>query len=136
MTPKLLGTVVLIVGIGLAVITVVVERHQEKIFAGAVHTTGTVVALLPRGGSDNSRTYAPVVRYRTKDGMSVDFTASTASNSKAHNVGDVVRVVYTPLNPGQADIDSWTSRWLLPLLCGTLALIFVGLGGIAVIRNR
>lgn len=136
MTQKLAGTILLVVGIGLVLVTVVVERHQEKMFAGAVRTTGTVVALLPRHSSGGSTSYAPLVRFRTNDGVTFDFTATLASNPPAHKVGDLVPVVYTPVNPAQADIDSWTSRWLLTVLCAALAIVFAGLGGLAVMRNR
>lgn len=136
MTRKLAGAILLIVGVVLACITVIVERHQEKVFAGAVHTTGTIVALLPRGGSGNAATYAPIVRYRTKDGVSIDFTASLAAHRSAHRVGDRVPVVYTPLNPQQADIDSWTSRWLLTVLCGGLAAILSALALVTLLSAR
>jgi hypothetical protein len=134
--PRVAAAILLIAGLGLVVLTVVVERHQEKIFAGALHTTGNVVAMLPKRSTSGSTTYAPVVRYRTNDGTTRDFTSSVASNPPSYKIGDPVPVVYPPLNPRQADVDSWTSRWLLTLLCGGLALGFAVLGGLGLMWNR
>lgn len=134
--PKAAPAILLILGLALVVLTVIVERHQERVFAGALHATGTVVAMLPKHGTGGSVTYAPVVRYRTSNGTTVDFTSAVSSNPPSYKAGDVVPIVYPPLNPQQAEVDSWSSRWLLPVLCGGLAIGFIVLGTLGLMWNR
>lgn len=81
---------------------------------------GTVVRLVERDGS-----YAPVFRFRTRDGREVDATHSVSSNPPMWRVGQTTRLLYDRDAPQTASPDSWTSLWLFPLIFGGVAALFL-----------
>ncbi|MGH9410586.1 MAG: DUF3592 domain-containing protein [Vicinamibacterales bacterium] len=122
------------VGLCLFVVMGLVERREHAMRAGAVRTTGTVVALLPHR-SEGSTVFVPLVRFKTATGAELDFTASDAARSSSRKIGDIVPVIYSKLNPTGAAIDSWTARWIKTILLGALGLLSVG-GGVTWLRAR
>jgi hypothetical protein len=64
----------------------------------------------------------------TRNGRSMVFTASAGSRRRAYRVGAEVRVLVDPTNPERADLQSFTTLWLLPLLLTVFALTFMGAG--------
>ena len=74
--------------------------------------------------SNGSTSYYPIVRYRTQNGVSVEFKDSVGSNPPSYHAGDKVTVLYLADNPSkQAIIDRgkfW--NWSIPVL------LFVGAG--------
>ena len=105
-------------------------------FAGFAKTAeraeGTVVDLVYRSG-----TAYPVVTYVSpSDGREYTFGASTGSWPPEYAVGERVTVVYDPDRPGKAHIDSWANRYLGPVICGGLGVVFTGIGGGLLIWER
>jgi hypothetical protein len=109
---SVLSVVFAILGIALAFATYTIERHEERLRAGAVRTTGTVVHELKSGDGA-----IPVIRFLTEAGDRVDFTARRARFS----VGAQVPLYYHPDNPSFADVDTWRARWLGTVLAGALS---------------
>jgi hypothetical protein len=91
-----------------------------------VHTTGRVVDLQynpdPANGTGN---YHPVLEFRTAGGEQVQAVAREGGNPAPARVGADVRVLYDPVNPSVAEIDTFMGRgtWL-PVVA---ALVGVGL---------
>ena len=135
LSPKLVGVILLLAGVGLFVLAGVIAHRQRNMFAGTLRTTGTVVAMFPRH-SGGSTSYAPLVRYRTPNGLELDFTSGSASSRPRYQVGQTVPVVYPALNPSQAEIDSWLMRWGETTIVGGFALVFVVGGGILFVTHR
>ena len=131
-----LGVILLIAAGGCAMLTIVVERRQRRAFEGALHTTGTVVAMLPRHGASGVVAYAPLVRYETNTGIQLDFTSSLSSSPPDYKVGDAVPVVYTPLNPQQAEIDRRWARWINTGLAGALTMILLLSATLTLLKGR
>lgn len=129
-TPAFIGPVLIGAGLCLLVVMGLVERHVRAVRADAIYTTGAVVAILPHR-SNGSTAYAPLVRFRTESGAQLDFTATSSSNPPSYRTGDRVRVIYSKLNPTDADIDSWTARWIKTILLGALAVLCLTSGIVA-----
>jgi hypothetical protein len=113
------GVLLLVLGIGLAVGSVLIERYERHLRAGAARTTGTVVNVLERGSIA-----ARVIRFQTGTGEHVDFTASVKGKPGRYALGDTVPVFYAPDNPRFAGLDDVWTRWLGTMLTGGLALVF------------
>lgn len=84
---------------------------------GWVPTTGKVAANQLRADSD-SADYVPEVEFMARDGRPYCFVSSVGSAPPRWSVGDVVPVLYDPTHPGDAVINTFYYRWLLPVgLC-------------------
>lgn len=103
------------------------------------HTQGTVIDLASSRDSDGDVTYRPVVEFLDASGARREFTGSVGSSPPSFSRGEEVEVIYDPWSPEQAMIDSFTTRYLLPLAFGGFGLVFGGIGGgllLAMIRRR
>jgi hypothetical protein len=79
-------------------------------------TTGTVVRLEESNSSEGGCcVYSPVIEFNA-DGQIHSFEGGNASDPPAYEVGEVVNVIYDPADPGTAQINKWTERWLFPIL--------------------
>ncbi len=104
-------------------------------FAWQTHTwithsesaTGTVLQLNQRTGSDGTTTYTPVVHFQPASGPAITFTADLASDPAPFAVGDKVPILYVPLDPWDAKINSFLYLWFtqfflaFPRIAGILA---------------
>ena len=106
--------------------------HTRDFVKNSSAGEGVVIDLVWRESSGRSRggAYYPRVRFRTDSGQEFVFVSSTGSRPASFQVGERVHVLYSPDNPTRARIDSFGSLWVLPLVFGSLGLVFcsVGLG--------
>lgn len=105
---------------------------DQQMAKNASRTSGTVIALDRRRGSEGGSTYAPVVEWTDREGTRHEFTSSTSSNPAAFDRGESVTVMYDPAKPGQAKIDSFGQRFLLPLIFVGMGSVFAIIGGVMV----
>ena len=81
-----------------------------------VTTTGTVIQMEESNSSEGGCcVYSPVVEF-TVNGQTYSFDGGNASDPPAYRVGEVVNVIYDPSDPGTAQINKWSERWLFPIL--------------------
>lgn len=118
----LLGLVLLGIGAAFAVSTAAFQASAER-------TDGTVVALNERTRITGSggRTWYPTVEY-TVDGRVYSFDSSTGSNPPAYATGDTVPVAYDPKNPSDAQIATFSSAYLMPMVFGGVGAVFTPVG--------
>ena len=118
----LLGTAVLISG----VVTAIRQTRQS---AHASKAKGTVVGLVRRGLNPGSAgVHCPVVEFVTATGQPVRFESEFGTMPASHRVGQVVDVRYDPMDVNKAEVDSVTTRWLVPGCMSAMGLFFL-LGG-------
>ncbi len=91
------------------------------------HTEGTVVRS-ERSGKNNN--HVPIVSY-VVDGKPYEVRGQIASNLSPA-VGTKLGVLYKTAEPGRAQIDSFTERWLFPTVFGGIGGV-VMLGGLGLI---
>jgi hypothetical protein len=79
-------------------------------------------------------TYAPIVRFVTEDGRSIEFISKAGSNPPRYSKGDTVEVLYSSSSPENATINDFSSLWMGPLIVGGpgLALVLLGAGIIVI----
>lgn len=97
---------------------------------------GTVVELrLSRSGSSSSG-HAPVVRFTTNEGRTVEFVSSVSSKPPAYKIGEEVEVLYDPKDPWHAEIDSFVSLWLLPSILFLPGGVFFMIGSVMIYLRK
>jgi len=116
----LLGGVSFVVGLDSALDTRAFAR-------GAAGADGTVVGLVRNVGS-SSNAVAPVVRFQTRDGETIEFRSDTASSPPSYARGERVAVLYRPLMPQDARVADFATLWASALMFGGIGSIFFGIG--------
>jgi hypothetical protein len=121
-----LGTLLALCGLGLAV--------APGLWLRSVRTEGTVTKLEPeieiighghpQAGDmvwyQEVMVYYPVVEYQVDDRK---YTYMPRSSFRTYNVGDKVPLLYKVDRPGVARIDTFSDRWLVPLMFGGLLVV-------------
>ena len=104
--------------------------------AHAIEVPGTVIEMLRVRDIDNTGyLFAPVVRFKTMQGNTVEFESSFRSNPPAYRTGQAVSVLYDPDEPRSAAIRGFFSLWLMPIILGFVGSIFLIVGTAMVILS-
>ncbi len=130
---------VCLAGTGLILIAVLWGMSINNFKKQALTAKGTIISLVgtittsskPAGDRirPKTRTYAPVVRFTTQNGQTIEFLSDSGSSSPAYSKGETLEVLYLPSSPGKARINDFSSLWLWPFIIGGIGLIFFALGG-------
>lgn len=138
----LVGVLFILIGIAVLIGGVVGAVKQSRESARRVAATGTVVDLAKRVINPGSAgVYCPTVDFTTAAGQTVRFESQFGTMPASHQVGQSVAVRYDPNNPQMAEVDSVTSRWLVPGCMIGMGVLFLGMGlvfmviGIAVLAG-
>jgi hypothetical protein len=119
---------VLIGGISLSV-AVSSALNTRAFVAGAVHADGAVIDLVrPPRCDSTSNAVAPLVRFQTADGETIEFRSDTASDPPSYSRGERVGVWYRPLAPRDARVDDFESLWASSVMFGATGSIIFGIG--------
>src|SRR5262245_2594364 len=70
--------------------------NTKRWLTHTVEVRGQVIEMLRVRDSDNTDMYAPVVRFQTAEGRTVEFQSSLRTNPPAYRTGQSVPVVYDP----------------------------------------
>jgi hypothetical protein len=84
---------------------------------------------LRRDKDDNSTytLYSPVFGYHY-NGKDYTHQSPYGSSQPGYQVGDQVQLLIDPGNPKEPQEDSFMDNWFLPMLLGSLGLVFAGVG--------
>jgi hypothetical protein len=125
-------------GIGLAWLLSGVVGQQIGFERKAQRVLGRVVALQerPSGGKFNTSVYAPVFRFATADGQSVDAIGEDGSDPPAWKIGETSQLLYDPARPSHVAVDTLRGRWGSPLLMVFVSLSFFAAGTLGLRTRR
>jgi hypothetical protein len=97
--------------------------------AHAIEVEGKVIEMVRMRDSDNTGyLFAPVVRFKTVEGNTVEFESGLRSNPPAYRTGQTVSVFYDPDEPRSAAIKGFFSLWLMPMILGFIGSVFLIVG--------
>ena len=126
----LIGLLFLLIGLAVLIYGAVSAVRQSRELARQVGATGTVVDLVKRVFNPRSGgVYCPVVEFTSAAGQAVRFESQFGTIPATHQVGQPVAVRYQVTDPQRAEVDSTTSRWLVPGCMIGMGLGFSVLGG-------
>src|SRR4051812_27391587 len=109
-----IGIGILFVTIGLYEIVRMVSLYYEDTeFARSSQSAkGTVIDLKRDDELEDSYTYAPIVKFVTQSGETVQFASSISLGPSAYQIGDTVDVLYDLENPNHNQISGYMNRYL------------------------
>ena len=119
----LVGPLFALVGVLLLVATVVKVVRARRTRAHEVRATGIVVGWEDRPGRRGGTLHFPRVRFFDFDGTEYEITASVGTSFRTVTVGHSVKLRFEPGKPGEADMDTWLTRWF-----EILVFLFMGCG--------
>lgn len=115
------GSIFALVAAGLTIYEVRFAAHSQRAEA-------EVIRIRERAGEKGGVLYSPEVRFSTPEGKSVSLVSRVSSSSSPYSVGQKVEVLYDPLRPERAVIDSFTERWFVTLFISFFAALFLPIG--------
>jgi Protein of unknown function (DUF3592) len=104
--------------------------------AHAIEVEGKVIEMVRmRNSDDTGYLFAPVVRFKTVEGNTVEFESSLHSNPPGYHAGQTVSVFYDPDEPRSAAIKGFFSLWLVPIILGFIGTVFLIVGTAMVVMS-
>jgi ABC-type phosphate/phosphonate transport system permease subunit len=120
----------------LSIAGAIFSRIQTNAFISKAIITEALVADLAYYKSDG--TYAPIITFKTLDGIEKTVKSSSRSKPSAYSIGDTVKVAYLQSNSNSWMIFDFWSKYLVTIVAGFLGMVFTAVGGVIVyfIGNR
>lgn len=84
-----------------------------------------MVGVRTSRSSDGDTTFAPILRFTTSGGQSVE-PSPTLTTSRRPTLGERWEIRYDPANPSRVWADTFLGTWFLPTILG-------GIGGVALL---
>lgn len=122
------GLIFALIGTAMTVGTYFVFSSMNELASEGLRAEGTVIDLRYQSDDEGSGSYAPTVEFRDENGQRQVYYSSTGSNPPSYDRGEQVEIIYQPGTPERAMIDSFSDRWMLPLIMSVFALVFGGVG--------
>jgi len=126
------GKFLTVVGLLCVLFAGVVSAKRLAFLAHAQRAPGVVVEMVRMGTGRatqaGSEAYAPRVRF-VDGGVAREFVSPFGSYPPAFSVGEAVRVLYDPINPDRAEVDSPGQLWGPVAVSAVLGALLAALGG-------
>jgi len=129
---KKIPLILIAAGILLVAASVYFYMTTENFIEDAHTAPGEVIALVDTPAdieSSGGVLYAPVIKFTTEEGTTITFQSTHAANPAPYDKGDIVEVLYTPDDPGNARVHDFISVWLASLISLFLGICFLAAAG-------
>jgi len=102
-------------------------EHSIRISSAFRATEGVVIAneLIP--SAEGGASYVPIVQFSLSN-KSYTFQDVSGTIPPEFTNGQSVRVLYDPLNPYKAVVDTWARRWLAGTILSGVGIILMAAG--------
>jgi hypothetical protein len=95
----------------------------------SVEAKGSVVEMVRlRDRETGEVSFAPLVRFQTADGKTVEFQSTWRSNPPAYSAGQSVTVLYDPGEPNSAAVAGLFSIWGVSIILAVIGAAFAAIG--------
>lgn len=91
-------------------------------------TTGVIVKHIRTSDIDGKDAYFPVIEFKTASGKTEQFKSRTSYARSTQRVGEEIAVLYDPLNPRRAEINSFLTLWIFPVSMLGVGMIILAAG--------
>jgi hypothetical protein len=134
----LLSIIFLIIGLGLLYFSKNSFVSSQQFVKNSITASGTVIDIIQQTNTNHTNgsinyTYAPKVSFTANDGKAYTFIPSTSGSSSSYHDGERVEILYNPLNPYDANIDSFWDIWGLPIILLVMGIGFSIIGVLGII---
>ncbi|MFH0976926.1 MAG: DUF3592 domain-containing protein [Spirochaetota bacterium] len=117
-----------LIGCGCIIFASVLLVKNIIFIKNSIPATGTVVDFHIHRGKTFT-TYAPIVSFKTTDGKSIKFRSQIGGNSDDYAIGQQVTVLYDPVDPKNAEINSVSQLWFPVIILYVIGLITMAISG-------
>lgn len=129
--------VILPIGLAMLAAAVYFGWDTRAWLARSVEAQGSVIEMVRVRDSDTgSLSFAPLVRFITADGNTIEFQSTVQSNPPGYRAGQNVTVLYDPAKPNSAALSGLFSIWGVPVILGIIGVVFTAFGLAAAILSR
>lgn len=91
--------------------------HTANLVINSERTTGVIVDFTASKGSvPEKRTYHPIIKFKAGDGLEYKFKSGTGFKGNYYRESDSVEIIYRKDRPDAAEINSFQTLWLMPVL--------------------
>jgi len=119
-----------VLGLAMLIVALSLAGRSAAILWRGQRAVGEVVRMQKDAGSaSSSTTYAPILRYRTKDGRTLE-AAGPPESFPQYGLGDRVPLHFSRSKPSQIRLDTFDGLWTPAVASGIIALLFAGVGGV------
>jgi Protein of unknown function (DUF3592) len=103
--------------------------RNEALVEHGCSARGVVTRLVwSSGGGDTGGKYTPEFKFNASDGSTHVVMSGCGSTPCPFKVGQEIRVVYDPLDPARAEINTVGQLWFIPGLLTVVGLVMLGIG--------
>jgi hypothetical protein len=131
---KLLFWLFLSIALLMLVVATLTGVQTQRTLRREVRAAGFVTELTARTDAEGNTLYYPIVSFTLPDGSRKRLPTTMGSWPPAYTVDEAVTVLYDPVQPTYARIDSpatvWVD-WLWTLVSGVLGVAFLLAAGLA-----
>lgn len=113
---RIIGALILLSAIPPLGIGIWTYSNTKSFLDDAESTTGEVIELVERRGSEGGSVFAPKVRFQDQAGENYEVTSSSASSPPKYHVGEEIEILYNPERPQEFRTTDWFSLWGGPVL--------------------
>ena len=131
-TQLIMGVVFGLAGFLLLGIGVFTFIRTRRFVSSSQEVKGTVIRIISSAGSEGGTVYAPVFRFTTIQGQTIEVEEKVYSSSAGFSVGEVVDLLYDPQNPTKARAKKWFNLYFVPMLLGGMGAVF-GCSGVVML---
>jgi len=120
-----------VIGVAMQGFALLLARPTIRLLRAGGRTSGTVLdsgesmVEVPRGGAQQF--YFPEVSFMTTQGQRITFRSSLGQR-RALAKGSVVRVLFDPAKPHDAEMATFRALWLFPTVTAVFGLPFLAAG--------
>jgi len=132
---RLIGLIITPVSFIMFLVSGIAYYKTEEFLKTAKSTTGKVIEIVEVRGQGTSKTYSPVFSFSLGQENYV-IKSSVGSSQPQYRVNDKVGILYTPNNPNEAKINSWSTLWGLSTALCIIGITNLILGTMFLIATR
>lgn len=89
-----------------------------------VKSEGTVISMREVPSTEDAgETWAPIIKFKDSNGREHTFESNVSSDPPAYHIGEKVELLYPQGKPEDVFINSFTEKWLTPILLGVAGLV-------------
>lgn len=115
-------------------VTAYLIKRKQNFISECDQTTGTVVTFRERKRAGKNTTYAPVVEYLAL-GKTLSHESSLYKAWRKPPVGTTLQIFYKRDKPEDALIDTFSEKWFVAMIFGSLGALFFLIGFGSIISN-
>lgn len=128
-----MNILLLIIGLSLSAFGVFTFKKNQKLAKNGVKTMAKVVDVSEQTDTDSegfsSKSYYPVLEFVDQNSQKHKFKGNVGGGKRKYHLDQEVEIIYDPTNPAQAQMKSFFTQWIMPMIIVVVG-IMLAIGGV------